>query len=120
MTAQPLTIAILKTDSNIVVKAGTICVQLRRFGRPVFRAFLQIRTNVSHMPTPTWFVTYHPSARLPGQHTRRSEQFANEQDAKVFARARVSEVLDVTAGTINPHLPKRFIGSAQIAKWLDE
>jgi hypothetical protein len=72
------------------------------------------------IPTPTWFVTYHPRAGHPGYRTRKSEQFANEHDAKSFALARVIEDPDVTAGTINPHLPKRFIGSAQIVDWLEE
>jgi hypothetical protein len=49
---------------------------------------------------------------------RMSEKFANEDDAKVFARARLAERPGVTAGTINPHSPKCFIGSAQIVDWL--
>jgi hypothetical protein len=71
-------------------------------------------------PTATWFVTYEPHGRHPGEEQKRkSEKFANE-DAKVFARDRVAEDPGVTAGTINPHLPKRFIGCAQIVDWLDE
>jgi len=72
------------------------------------------------IPTPAWFVTYHPRAGHPGYRTRKSERFANEQDAKIFAQARVIEDPDVSAGTINPHPPKRFIGSAQIVDWLNE
>jgi hypothetical protein len=69
----------------------------------------------------TWFVTYQPPGRRPRDgHRRMSELFANEQDAKAFARARLSEGPDITAGTINPHLPKRFVGSAEILRWLDE
>jgi hypothetical protein len=70
-------------------------------------------------PTSTWFVTYEPRGRHPGDGQKRmSEKFANEDDAKVFARARLAERPGVTAGTINPHSPKRFIGSAQIVDWL--
>jgi hypothetical protein len=72
-------------------------------------------------PTSTWFVTYEPHGRHPGEgQKRKSEKFANEDDAKVFARARLAERPGVTAGTINPHSPKRLIGSAQIVDWLDE
>ena len=71
-------------------------------------------------PDRTWFVTYHARRQQFGWHTRQSEQFASEQDAKIFANDRWVEGLEVTAGTLNPHLPKRFIGSRQIKKWLDE
>jgi len=46
--------------------------------------------------------------------------FQNEQDAKAFARAKLAEALNVTAGTLNPHQPKRIIASAQILDWLNE
>jgi hypothetical protein len=44
--------------------------------------------------------------------------FATEQEAKLFARLQWRGGSDITAGTINPHLPKRFIGSSTIADWL--
>lgn len=76
---------------------------------------------MSRRPTLSWFVTYQPRGRHPGAgYTRMSEQFASEQDAKAFARARLADGPDITAGTINPHQPKRFIGSAQIVDWLNE
>jgi hypothetical protein len=49
-----------------------------------------------------------------------TEVFQNEQDAKAFARAKLAEALNVTAGTLNPHQPKRIIASAQILDWLNE
>jgi hypothetical protein len=62
-----------------------------------------------------------PRGRHPGDGPKRkAEKFANEDDAKVFARARLAERPGVTAGTINPHSPKCFIGSAQIVDWLDK
>jgi hypothetical protein len=39
---------------------------------------------------------------------------------KKFARAKLAETPYVSAGTINPHLPKRTIASTQIPKWLEE
>jgi hypothetical protein len=99
--------------------SGTICARLRRSLRPEFQGRSTRLEQMSRM-TPTWFVTYHPRAGDADYRTRKSEQFANEQDAKVFARARLIEDPDVTAGTINPHVPKRFIGSAQIVDWLEK
>jgi hypothetical protein len=69
----------------------------------------------------TWFVTYRRIDHAPGdRRDRSSKQFANEQDAKAFAKERLKENPDVTAGTLNPHAPKRFIGSAGIENWLNE
>jgi hypothetical protein len=51
---------------------------------------------------------------------RSTEVFQTEQQAKAFARARRAEDLSVTAGTLNPHVPKRTIASMQILGWLNE
>jgi hypothetical protein len=72
-------------------------------------------------PVATWFVTYQPVGRIPKNgYSRTSKQFANEQDAKAFAKDRLAEGLELTAGTLNPHSPKRFIGSARILDWLKD
>jgi len=44
---------------------------------------------------------------------------ATEMEAKLFARERLEEGCDVSAGTINPHQPKMTIGPLQIASWLE-
>jgi hypothetical protein len=49
-----------------------------------------------------------------------ADTFRTEQKAKAFARAKLAESLNINAGTINPHLPKRTISSAQLLDWLDE
>jgi hypothetical protein len=70
----------------------------------------------------TWYVSYRP--RLPplqrDYRARRAETFPTEADAKNFARSKLAEADDIAAGTLNPHLPKRVIGPASIAKWLAE
>jgi len=70
----------------------------------------------------TWYVSCESRERLLGRRsqTRATEPFRNEQEAKVFARARLAEGLNVNAGTLNPHLPKRTITSKQILDWLKE
>ena len=68
-----------------------------------------------------WFVSYAlPERERKRPHTRTTETFANEREAKKFARAKLAETLYVSAGTINPHLPKRTIASTQMLQWLDE
>jgi hypothetical protein len=67
----------------------------------------------------TWYVSFElPSGMRP--HTRATETFSNERDAKKFAKAKWTETLNVSAGTINPHLPKRMVASTQMLKWLEE
>ena len=71
--------------------------------------------------SPTWYVTFEVQQRgtLPRQRSpRETKTFATEQEAKLFARAKLDEGLAVSAGTINPHLPKRLIPSSGINAWL--
>jgi hypothetical protein len=49
-----------------------------------------------------------------------TKTFANESDAKKFARSQNGPTDKIYAGTINPFQPKRTITSAQIINWLDE
>jgi hypothetical protein len=74
------------------------------------------------MSDSTWYVCYQPRDpyRGPKECRRHSETFSNELEAKVFAKSRLADARKITAGTINPHLPKRVIGSAQIIEWLNE
>jgi hypothetical protein len=67
----------------------------------------------------TWYVSFGlpPGTR---SHTRATETFLNEQEAKKFARAKLAETLYVNAGTINPHMPKRTLASTRMLEWLEE
>ena len=67
----------------------------------------------------TWYVSFdRPWAKR--RHPRATETFPNEREAKKFARAKLTEAPNVSAGTLNPHLPKRTIASAHILEWLQE
>lgn len=67
----------------------------------------------------TWYVSFErPRGRRA--HARATETFPNEREAKKFARAKLAETQHVSAGTLNPHLPKRTIASAQMLEWLHE
>jgi len=72
---------------------------------------------------PTWYVSAEvrrrgvlPKLRSP----RETTTFATENEAKLFARAKLDEGLAVFAGTINPHLPRRLIPASGIQAWLAE
>ena len=69
----------------------------------------------------TWYVAFEQQMRKRGDtRARATETFPNEREAKKFARAKLVETQKVSAGTLNPHLPKRTIASAQMLKWLEE
>jgi hypothetical protein len=69
-----------------------------------------------------WYVSFERKDRQPGRNhpLREAETFQTEQEAKAFAKARLSDSSNINAGTINPHLPKRTISSKQLRDWLDE
>jgi len=43
-----------------------------------------------------------------------------DAEAKEFARQKLADTQNITAGTLNPHLPKRLIPPAQLIEWLEE
>jgi hypothetical protein len=60
--------------------------------------------------------TLYVSFELPWgkrNHARATETFQNEREAKQFAIAKLVDTSNVTAGTINPHLPKRTIAATR-------
>jgi hypothetical protein len=67
----------------------------------------------------TWYVSFELPRGKRGL-ARATETFLNEQEAKKFARAKLVDTPYVTAGTINPHLPKRTIAARQILEWLEQ
>jgi hypothetical protein len=49
-----------------------------------------------------------------------TETFLNEREAKKFAKTKLVDTSNVSAGTLNPHLPKRTIAATLIPEWLEE
>jgi len=69
----------------------------------------------------TWYVsTQVPNPEKTGHYARRSHSFSSEAAAKQFAAARIAAGLEVSAGTLNPVLPKRVVGPSEIRAWLSE
>jgi hypothetical protein len=70
----------------------------------------------------TWYVTYEvprSGASVKRRSPRSTRTFETEAEAKIFARGKFDEGLIVSAGTINPHTPRRAIASGSIPSWLD-
>jgi hypothetical protein len=70
----------------------------------------------------TWYVTFEvPRSGTLAQrrNPRLTRTFETELEAKDFARSKFEGGLIVTAGTINPHLPRRAIPSEEIPAWLE-
>ena len=72
------------------------------------------------MANKSWYVAFEVRQREKREHARATETFPNEREAKKFARAKLVDTLNVNAGTLNPHLPKRTIAPAQMLEWLEE
>ena len=70
----------------------------------------------------TWYVSFRPKKPPPGKRvlSRATETFPDEADAKKFAKEKAVDTPNVTAGTLNPHRPKRMISNAQLLEWLQE
>jgi hypothetical protein len=68
----------------------------------------------------TWYVSFELPPPEKRGHGRATETFPNEREAKKFAREKLVDTINVSAGTLNPHLPKRTIASARILEWLKE
>jgi hypothetical protein len=74
---------------------------------------------MANKPHDTWYVSF--EVQQPGKRVqaRATETFPNEREAKKFARAKLAEHANVIAGTLDPHVPKRRIASAQMLDWFD-
>jgi hypothetical protein len=67
-----------------------------------------------------WYVSYTVKAdHGPRRYARRTRTFETEEHAKLFARESAADNLRLTAGTINPHSPKRVISTTEMATWLE-
>lgn len=69
-----------------------------------------------------WYVSFALRNPDAGHHrfARQSRSFASEQDAKAFARTLLESTQDISAGTINPHTPRRVIAPTAIRSWVGD
>jgi hypothetical protein len=73
-------------------------------------------------PQDTWYVSFEQKRMRPAKRafSRSTKTFRSELKAKEFAKQKLTETQKISAGTLNPHLPKRVISSAQMIQWLEE
>ncbi len=71
-------------------------------------------------PRSTWFVSYETSRQEKRPFVRQTETFTTEQEAKQFAKSKLVETLNITAGTLNPYQPRHAVTSMQVPDWVDE
>jgi hypothetical protein len=70
----------------------------------------------------TWYVTFEipkSGTLVQRRNPRLTKTFQTEVEARDFARAKFGGGLIVTAGTINPHRPRRAIPSEEVPAWLE-
>jgi hypothetical protein len=66
-----------------------------------------------------WYVSYTVKPDDGSRkYARKTRTFNTEEHAKLFAREIVADNLRPTAGTINPHSPKKVISATAMANWL--
>ena len=76
--------------------------------------------------TNRWYVSVQaPSEWRPNSSRapfpRKTKSFPTESEAKQFAKTMLSDGFRVTAGTLNPHQPRRrTIAASEIDKWIEE
>ena len=75
---------------------------------------------MTNKPQGTWYVSFRPPRLEKRPFARLTETFANERDAKQFAKAKLVQTRQITAGTINPHMPKRTVTPMQVLGWVEE
>ena len=69
----------------------------------------------------TWYVSIHlPHHEKTGHCSWRSHAFTCASDARQFAARKIAEGVEVGAGTINPVMPKRIVGPAEIKQWVSQ
>ena len=67
----------------------------------------------------SWYVAFRNPERPGSVYIRTTRTFRTESEAKRFASDRLAKGCDVSAGTLNPHQPKKTVGPSQISSWLE-
>jgi hypothetical protein len=73
------------------------------------------------MPEPNcWYVSYTVKSDDGSRRdARKTKTFDTEEHAKLFAKEIATNHPRLTAGTINPHSPKRIVSPTEIVAWLE-
>ena len=71
-----------------------------------------------------WYVAFGPDKAMKTDDSANAAQrstrtFKSEVDAKLFAMQILAKGWSASAGTLNPHQPRKIVGSSQIEAWAD-
>jgi hypothetical protein len=71
-----------------------------------------------------WYVAFGPETTVKTDDrartaVRSTRTFKSELDAKLFAMQILAKGWSASAGTLNPHQPRRVIAASQIERWAD-
>jgi hypothetical protein len=72
----------------------------------------------------TWYVAFGPDKTVKIDDSaagavRSTRTFKSEVDAKLFAMRILAKGWTASAGTLNPHQPKRVVGASEVERWAD-
>ena len=86
--------------------------------------FIRPRRYAAMALPDTWYVAFGPDKTLKTDDSatgavRSTRTFKSEIDAKLFAMQILAKGWSASAGTLNPHQPKRTVGASQIERWAD-
>jgi hypothetical protein len=76
--------------------------------------------RISWLISPKGRGTSHLTCRGERERSQGRPKHFRTSEAKNFARAKLVDTPNVTAGTLNPRLPKRTIAAKQILEWLEQ
>jgi len=69
-----------------------------------------------------WYVSYRsnivPKRENEERRARGTRKFKAEAEAKLFALEIIAKGWSASAGTLNPHTPKKTVASTQILDWI--
>jgi hypothetical protein len=86
--------------------------------------FVRGRRYVVMTQPDIWYVAYGPDKtvktdiRVIGS-VRSTRTFKTEVDAKLFATQILAKGWSASAGTLNPHQPKKIVGPSEVEQWAE-
>ena len=86
--------------------------------------FVRGRRYVAMAQPDIWYVAFGPDKTVKTDvnvlgTVRSTRTFKTEVDAKLFAMQILAKGWSASAGTLNPHQPKKIVGPSEVEQWAD-
>jgi hypothetical protein len=86
--------------------------------------FVRGRRYASMTQPDIWYVAFGPDKTIKTDinvtgSVRSTRTFKTEVDAKLFATQILAKGWSASAGTLNPHQPKKIVGPSEMEQWAD-